>query len=71
MPRMAALEDAMSTVEAAAYIGMHPSTLANWRLAGVGPKYVSLGSDKNKRGKVRYRKRDLEEWLESRVRETA
>lgn len=37
---------------------LSPSTLANWRSRGLGPKFIRLG------GAVRYWKSDVEHWLE-------
>ncbi|MCP5112819.1 MAG: hypothetical protein GY953_18485 [bacterium] len=39
------------------------SALARWRMAGGGPKYVKI----NARAR-RYRKTDLEAWVEARLR---
>jgi excisionase family DNA binding protein len=47
--------------EAAAVVGLAPSTLAKLRLNGTGPSYCKLGRS------VRYRRKDLEAWLESRL----
>ncbi|MCY4394791.1 MAG: DNA-binding protein [Rhodospirillaceae bacterium] len=38
-----------------------PQTRAHWRSEGVGPPYVKFG------GRVAYRGRDLNEWVESQV----
>src|SRR5579885_1828022 len=38
-------------------------TLANWRCAGVGPRYARVGG-------IRYRQSDVEDWIESRLKET-
>lgn len=52
----------LSTPEAATYIGLKAPTLAGWRCKGYGPPFVKLG------GKVGYRVRDLEKWLERSLR---
>lgn len=44
--------------EAAEFLGLAKTTLNKWRHFGTGPKYIKLG----KRA-VRYRRRDLLEWL--------
>ena len=46
----------LNTKDAATYVGLSPKTLANYRVNGLGPKYV-------KRGLVSYFKTDLDEWL--------
>jgi len=46
----------MDTVNAALYIGLSQKTLAMKRSAGNGPRFI-------KRGKIFYRKEDLDEWI--------
>lgn len=41
------------------YLGIPPTTLAQWRWVRTGPTYVRLGR------LIRYRREDVEEWLES------
>ena len=41
------------------------STLAHWRSAGAGPPYLRIGHGR-RGGRVLYRGRDLNEWLNSR-----
>lgn len=48
---------------AATYIKSTESTLANWRCAGRGPRYIKLG------GKILYRTADLDAFLESCIRD--
>ena len=50
---------AMSTADAAAFVGLSVKTLANMRSDGTGPKYLKVGS------KVLYRVSDLEDWIDS------
>ena len=50
----------MDTREAAALLGLSPSTLARYRITGEGPWYCKLG------GCVRYRGDDVETWAASR-----
>ena len=50
----------LTTGEAARYIGLSPSTLKRYRVAGGGPVYHRLG------GRVRYRRDDLDEWAAER-----
>jgi hypothetical protein len=45
--------------DAAHYLDMHEGTLANWRVQGIGPTYVRVGSN------VRYLKADLDSWLQA------
>lgn len=54
----------LSTVQAAAHIGMRPSTLTKWRMhPGMGPAWLALGSKR-----VGYRLSALELWLATRQR---
>ena len=41
-----------------------PRTLQRWRVEGVGPKWIKVGR------LVRYRRSDLEAYLETRVRQS-
>jgi excisionase family DNA binding protein len=61
----ALIDDTMSTLQAADYVGHHPQTLTQWRSDndGKGPAYIKIGS------KVRYRKAALDEWLAKRFQE--
>lgn len=43
--------------EVAAYLGLKPRTLAQWRWQGKGPRWHKVGSE------VRYRWTDVEKWL--------
>lgn len=54
--------ETLSTEEAGEYLHLSPKTLETMRSRGGGPPYVKLGR------RVLYRKRDLEEWLASKVR---
>jgi excisionase family DNA binding protein len=51
----------MTTIEAAAYVGLKKPTMERFRFLGQGPAYCKLG------GAVRYRKKDLDAWLDSRA----
>jgi excisionase family DNA binding protein len=58
--------DILNTREAAAYVRLGKPTLERFRITGEGPAYCQLG------GAVRYRKSDLDVWLESRrIRSTS
>lgn len=52
----------LTTVEAADYLGLQRTTLEAWRCRGGGPAFVKLGRA------VRYRRADLDAWIDSRVR---
>lgn len=54
-------EGLLRPAEAARFLGYSERGLQNWRLKGVGPRFLRL----NPRS-VRYRLRDLEEWLAAR-----
>lgn len=51
----------MCAKEAAAYLGLHPSTLAKLRMTGDGPEFQKAGR------KVLYSTVALEAWLQSRT----
>lgn len=53
----------ISTKQAAVYLGVSDGTLRRWRSERFGPAYVHQ-SPRN----VRYRKEDLERWVNERVR---
>lgn len=51
----------MTTEQAAAYMGLNPGTLTNWRnLKRYDLPFIKVG----KRGYVRYRESDINEFLE-------
>ncbi len=53
----------LTTNQLAAELGVHPVTLAQWRLVdGKGPPFVKVGSS------VRYRRGDVDEWLRDKTR---
>lgn len=53
--------DIFNTKEAANYVRLGKPTLERFRISGDGPRYCKLG------GAVRYRRADLDAWLESRL----
>lgn len=53
----------MRPAEAAEYVRLSVSTLAQMRVEQRGPKYFKAG------GRVLYRLQELEEWVESRIYE--
>lgn len=48
--------------QAAEYLSLSPRTLQTWRQRGNGPRFLKLGRS------VRYRRADLDAFIESRVR---
>lgn len=52
---------ALTTREAAQYLGLAVSTLNKWRCHGGGPEFLKLGRA------VRYRQDDLDRFLETRM----
>lgn len=63
---MEATLEILNTREAALYVRLSKPTMERFRLSGEGAHYIKLGSA------VRYRKADLDTWLESRrVRSTS
>jgi hypothetical protein len=65
------MESPLLNPEAAgSYLGgnkpIHPDTLAQWRQAGRGPKFLKLGPSRT--SVIRYRREDLDAYLESCVR---
>jgi len=60
---MATNQTFLDTIEAAQHLGLKKTTLEAWRCRGGGPRFAKLGRA------VRYRKADLDDWIESRIRE--
>ncbi len=56
------LERLITEHEAAAFIGYTVRALQNWRLRGGGPRFVKVSARS-----VRYRRRDLIDWIEERL----
>jgi excisionase family DNA binding protein len=50
----------LDVVEAAKLLGVPRRTLDLWRYVGRGPAFYKVG------GRVRYKKEDIEAWLETR-----
>ena len=63
-PGLDARATTVSPMDAAERLGVQPSTLANWRWTGCGPRYLKVG------GRVRYRLHDLAAWLDDQARES-
>lgn len=49
--------------EAAQFLGYTVRALQNWRVRGGGPRFVKVSSRS-----IRYRRRDLNAWIEARLR---
>lgn len=56
-------EDLLTAEEAAAFLRVTKSALAQWRYLGIGPKYLKAGR------KPLYQRGSLIEWLESTERQ--
>jgi predicted DNA-binding transcriptional regulator AlpA len=56
-------EPLLTVPEVAGWLNISPATLRYWRHVHRGPRSVSVG------GAVRYRARDIEDWLEHRTTE--
>ena len=52
----------IDSVQLAQYLGAKTATVEGWRLKGIGPRYIKVGS------LVRYRTEDVEKWLKSKTR---
>lgn len=57
--------DLLSTADVAEIVGASESTLRHWRHVGVGPTGFKIGR------RVRYRRRDVDSWLELQYATTA
>lgn len=55
--------ETMTVIEAAKYLGISPNSLRKHKAQGTGPSYLALGPEG---GKIRFRAKDLDTWLESR-----
>jgi predicted DNA-binding transcriptional regulator AlpA len=55
----------MTTAAVSQYLGIAVSTLAMYRAAGVGPKYIKV-----LHRLVRYRRADVEQWLNTQEKAT-
>ncbi|MBU2606172.1 MAG: helix-turn-helix domain-containing protein [Alphaproteobacteria bacterium] len=57
--------DLLTESQAATILNLSPRTLRNWRHLGGGPKFV-----KHSARLIRYRRQDLVEWVNQRVRKS-
>jgi excisionase family DNA binding protein len=58
------MDDLLKDHETAGYLKVPVGTLANWRYQGKGPRFIKVGRH------VRYRRSDVEAWLELHVRDS-
>lgn len=56
-------EQALTPKQAAKYIGVSQAALRLWRAGGIGPRYYKAGTKL-----VRYRRADLDCWIEDRLK---
>lgn len=56
-------DDLLTSKEAAAILGIHPATLDGWRSRKTGPVWIKLG--KKPRSPVRYKRSDIDDYLEA------
>ena len=54
----------LTTTQTAALLNIRPKTLEQWRWRGCGPRFIKVGKN------CRYRKDDLETYLEGRTFES-
>lgn len=57
------MKNYLTTAEAAVYTGISASKLSKLRHNGTGAKYIRIGESKTK-AVIRYKKSDLDQWLE-------
>lgn len=57
--QFAVLKAFLSVDELAAYLGVAPKTIYDWKYKGVGPRVTKVGRA------LRYRATDVEAWLDS------
>lgn len=55
------MDDFITSQRLAEELGFRPQTLRRWRSEGRGPRYIRFGDAR--RGRVRYARRDVAEWL--------
>lgn len=56
------MKEYLTTAEASEYSGLSVSLLSKLRQRGTGCTYIRIGQSKTKAA-IRYRKRDLDEWM--------
>ena len=60
-------QEVFTSQEAASFVRLKPETFETYRIQGKGPKFVRIGHPV--RGRVRYLRKHIDEWLESQVYE--
>jgi predicted DNA-binding transcriptional regulator AlpA len=55
-------ESTLTPVKAARYVGISEAALRLWRAEGKGPRYFKAGEKL-----IRYRRADLDAWIEARL----
>jgi len=55
----------MTEKQAAEFLGFSPRALQQWRISGRGPKFLKISARA-----VRYRPDDLDEWIETKIRQS-
>lgn len=55
----------VSNKEAARILGLSPKTLSNWRVQGLGPRFLKYGA---RGGAIRYLVADLHAWQDAQMR---
>jgi excisionase family DNA binding protein len=63
---MMELQQTLTPIQAAEYLGISEAVLRLWRLEGKGPRHFKAGEKL-----VRYRRADLDSWIETRLRPLA
>ena len=56
-------DELLTNEQTASLLGLKPNCLDIWRFRGQGPRFIKLGT--KKQSPVRYRRSDVEAWLES------
>ena len=64
-------QGALNEAKAAAYIGVAPSTLAEWRKEGIGPRYKSVTRKGKDKCRILYPVQLLDKWLTQDTVQTA
>lgn len=55
-------QSTLTSIQAAKYVGISEGALRLWRAEGTGPRYFKAGEKL-----VRYRRADLDAWIEARL----
>ena len=56
------MDNLLDTKSTAPRVGVSPGTLENWRVQGIGPKFIKTPG---KRGKVLYDPADIQAWKDA------